>query len=159
VDWPGLIRELKSGGWKLFAVVFLVASAITAAQLLSPATFPEPFPKTIATARLIALASAVVLCCYLLAWLAALIGKRSATAGDVPTPKALRSRFSSLNTQQLALLREVYRTGKRTFPWHRPLPLVRTTPGARVREICSVVDLLWGQPSHLRSHSARMASS
>lgn len=115
MDWSGVIGELKSGGWKLFAVLFLVATAIAMAPLLAPGDFPEPFPKTIATARLVALASAVVLCCYLAAWIASWLSKRASTDVQTTTPKRLRSRFS--NEQQVTLLRQVYGSGKRTFPW------------------------------------------
>lgn len=45
MDWPDLVREPESGGWKLFAVVFLVAAAIPIVPRLTPSTFKEPFSK------------------------------------------------------------------------------------------------------------------
>lgn len=117
MDVGKILGELRSGGWKIFAVLFFVALAVVLAAKLFPTTFHEPFPGLVAGAMFLALASGVVLICYGIAYGVAKAAETLRQRRASPSVGALRHRFGRLTQQQKQLLVQVFKSGQRGFDW------------------------------------------
>jgi hypothetical protein len=117
MDFGKILGELRSGGWKIFAVLLLVALGIVIAATAYPATFHEPFPGLVAGAMFAALASAIVLLCYAVAFAVGKITDSARRRASSPSAKALQRRFGTLTPQQRQLLIQVFKSGQRRFDW------------------------------------------
>jgi hypothetical protein len=117
MDIGKILGELRSGGWKIFAVLFLVALGIVLAAKLLPATFHEPFPGLAAGAMFVALGSGIVLVCYGVAHGVAKAVKTARERQLSPSATVLARRFSKLSAQQRELLLRIYKSGQRRFEW------------------------------------------